>query len=186
MRIHALPVGACTRTEGGIDLEPRRAREVIGLGYHMKRNVLFLVLAWITCASWAASIYKWVDEKGITHFSEIPPTTQKAEEIRGPADPSAEAGGKPPAKNWQEQETEFRKRQLDRQEAARKQEESEREASGRKKQCAIEKRWLQKLQGAREVYEIDEDGKRVPLDEKGRSTEIERSKKLIESYCTAR
>jgi hypothetical protein len=38
---------------------------------------VFVVVSFV----WAAEIYKWVDEKGIVHYSDVPPPDKKAEEV---------------------------------------------------------------------------------------------------------
>ena len=74
----------------------------------MFKKVLILVLPLLAVATLAAPIYKWVDEKGVTHYSEKPPPKQKVQEIQvQPAPPAAGAeSGKSAAKSWQEQELE--------------------------------------------------------------------------------
>jgi len=48
----------------------------------MKRRLFFslAILIWVAIAS--AGIYKWVDEEGVTHYSETPPSHQRAKEVQ--------------------------------------------------------------------------------------------------------
>lgn len=55
--------------------------------------LLLLILAVVTAG---ATIYKWVDEKGVTHYSQTPPAKQKAQEIQAPPLPSAATEGSKP------------------------------------------------------------------------------------------
>ncbi len=49
----------------------------------MKRTPILVALALAAAASGAlAQFYRWVDEKGVTHYSASPPPGQKAQEIR--------------------------------------------------------------------------------------------------------
>ena len=154
----------------------------------MHKKMLLLVLSLLAVATLGATIYKWVDEKGVTHYSETQPPKQKVREIQvQPTPPAGAESGKPAAKSWQEQELEFRKRHAERQEAAKRQEEKEaaakREALARKQRCILARQNLHTLQMQRAVYSINEKGERVFLDDKTRAAEIQRMKKEVESFC---
>jgi len=154
----------------------------------MHKKILLLVLYLVTVGTLGATIYKWVDEKGITHYSETRPPKQKAQEIQvQPTPPAGAESGKPAAKSSQEQELEFRKRHAERQEAAKRQEEKEaaakREALARKQRCILARQNLHTLQKQRSVYSINEKGERVFLDDETRAAEIQRMKMEIESFC---
>jgi len=62
-------------------------------------------------------MYRWVDEKGVTHFSEDPPPEgakgQKFEPKVTPPSSTAAPSGDTPDK-WKGQEADFRKRQIER------------------------------------------------------------------------
>ncbi|MEN6585845.1 MAG: DUF4124 domain-containing protein [Sulfuricella sp.] len=80
-----------------------------------KKSQAFLLLV-LAAATIGATIYKWVDEKGVTHYSETPSPKQKAQEIQVPPPPPS-AGtpdGNPASKTWQEKEQEFQKRRTER------------------------------------------------------------------------
>lgn len=156
----------------------------------MHKKMLVLVLPLLALATMGATIYRWVDENGVTHYSETPPQ-HKAQEIQvEPTPPVGPQSGTPAAKSWQEQELEFQKRHAERQEATRKQEEQEaatrREALARKQRCLIARQNLHTLQMQRAVYSINEKGERVFLDDAARSAEIARMKKEVESFCEPR
>jgi len=93
--------------------------------------LLFLFAALAVTAE-GATMYKWVDERGITHYSDnAPASQQKAQELREKPTSSDVIikGAQPERKSWQEQEKEFQQRQEERknaeaQEAARKKNES--------------------------------------------------------------
>lgn len=154
----------------------------------MARKILVLVLLFLVVASLAAGIYKWVDEKGVTHYSDAPPSTRKARELDIPSTPrdGAQSQG-PAAKSWQEQELEFRQRHAARLEAERRQEQQDalnkRLALARKQRCIIAQQNLHVLQMQRAVYSLNEKGERVFLDDETRASEIARMKKEIETFC---
>lgn len=47
----------------------------------MKQHLFIFLALFITVAIASPGIYKWVDEKGVTHYSETPPPHQKAKEV---------------------------------------------------------------------------------------------------------
>ncbi len=62
-----------------------------------------------------AGVYKWVDEEGVTHYSDVPTREKKAREldIKPVLTPGPEVA-KPLPKTWQQQEQEFQKRRAER------------------------------------------------------------------------
>ena len=153
----------------------------------MSRYFLAL-LTFIWVVPTIAATYKWVDEKGVTHYSETPPPGRKAQEVQGqPTPPSGTQGAEPASDALQEQEREFQKRRIRREqadEAKRKQEADEKLlAALKKKKCARAQRNLQVLKIERPVYSINEEGKRVFVDDSARPAAIEAAKKGIEMYC---
>ncbi|HJV24154.1 MAG TPA: DUF4124 domain-containing protein [Aromatoleum sp.] len=144
----------------------------------------------VIAATMGATVYKWVDERGITHYSETPHPQGKSQEIQTPATPSQDADrNTPTAKSWQEQELDFRKRHLERQEAARKAEETEaaakRDALARKQRCIAARQNIYILENERKVFSINEKGERVFLPDDARAGEIARMRKEIEVFCDA-
>ncbi len=53
----------------------------------MRRYLLLFLMPVFAIVTSAATIYKWVDEKGVTNISETPPPGKKAEKIDAPAPP---------------------------------------------------------------------------------------------------
>lgn len=64
-----------------------------------------------------AEIYKWVDANGKTHYSEKKDDAGKAKVEQIKIKPPPESANAAPAQNWQDKEIEFRKRQIEKQEA---------------------------------------------------------------------
>lgn len=170
-----------------------------GVG-QMQRKWLLVVLLASAAAVLGATLYKWVDERGVTHYSETPPVKQKAQEIRiqspppsklegdksprAPPAPGAEVGKTAPPKTWHEKALEAQKRR----EAAEKQEEEEQQlarevALEKKRKCLAAQQNLHTLLTDRPVYWINEYGERVFIDDTKRATEIARAKREIQSYC---
>jgi type IV secretory pathway VirB10-like protein len=166
----------------------------------MHRKWLLLVLLPIATAILGATLYKWVDERGVTHYSETPPAKQKAQEIRiqppppsgaeseeppqAPRAPGTEGGKAAPPKTWQQKALEAQLRR----EAAERKEEAEQArareiAQQRLRRCLSARQNLHTLQTDRPVYQINEYGERVYIDDAKRAAEIERMKQEIQSNC---
>jgi len=166
----------------------------------MRRKWVLLVVLPIAVAALGATLYKWVDERGVTHYSETPPAKQKAQEIRvqppppsgaeeakpaqAPPVPEAEGRKAAPPKTWQEKALEAQKRR----EAIEKQEEEEQAlaqeiAKERRERCLAAQQNLHTLLTDRPVYHINEYGERVFIDDAKRAAQIARAKQEIHSYC---
>jgi len=159
----------------------------------MRSRDLFFALLVVATAASGAGIYKWVDEKGVTHFSELPPPgqpaqkPQKARAVGDETDPAAAAESTQPAgKSWQQKETEFRQRQIDRDAAARREQEPEAATKRLQRDCMQLRRRLEALQTWKGVEKVDEQGKRVVLSEKERTDMIQAHKQLIDQKCAGR
>ena len=128
-------------------------------------------------------MYKWVDEKGVTHYSETPPPDGKAQKIEvKPAQPTEAPRAK--SEDWKQREFEFRQRRLEKEladEKARKGE--ERDAASRKDRCLRAQRSLDLLRREVPIYEVNERGERVYLEDKDRAAELEKARKAIDTYC---
>jgi hypothetical protein len=150
------------------------------------RRGCFIALALTVLAhpALAQKIYKWVDEKGVTQYTTTLPPGGKAQTIRPP---SSGADPAPAAKSWQEQEVEFRARQVERAEAQHRQEQAtnrDRYNAARKREaCSNAHRSLQNLQQQRPVYSLDERGERQYLDDAQRAEAMRKSKAFIDQEC---
>ena len=144
---------------------------------------LAIVLAALTLAvgrAEAGTMYKWVDEKGVTHFSEDPPPDGKAQKIDvKPLPPTSNAPVAPP-QDWHARELELRQKRLDKEKAEKK---SEQDATQREARCLRAQRALDQLRRERPLYDVDKQGNRVYMDDKERAAEIESVRKAIEANC---
>jgi len=128
----------------------------------------------LAVAAPAQQMYKWVDEKGVTHFSADPPPdnakakAQKYEPKVTP--PSGEV--KPPSENpskWSGQEADFRKRQIERGKA---EEADAKQAKVRASRCDEAKRKLEWYESGR-IYRDNPDGTRVWMEESQRTAKLQ-------------
>src|SRR5882724_5738341 len=86
----ALPAVPVRRGQNGGCLNPRlrhKARMILCLPFSVKRNsklfraLLHFLILLATAAPALAQVYKWVDERGVTHYGERPPQGSKASEV---------------------------------------------------------------------------------------------------------
>jgi len=134
-----------------------------------------------------AGLYKWVDEKGVTHYSDTPPPKGKAIKVPEPSLPATGGTEATKQKSWKELEQEFRVRQLER-ERAEREEEAEREAgqiadARRKRECANAHARINFLAGRKIIWRYTAEGKRIYLSDEERSAEIDRLKNFIDTNC---
>ena len=136
-------------------------------------------LVWTTPAT-AQTVYKWVDEKGLTHYGEQPPAGVNAEKVgsyrrtspspgSGSASASSADSAATPVKPEQ---TAAPKPQLTPEQAKRKQE-----------RCAEEKQRLSSLQSNGRVRMALPDGGFKFLSEEEIAAEVETTKAVIEDSC---
>jgi hypothetical protein len=141
-------------------------------------RMLLIALALALPAA-AQQMYKWVDEKGTTHFSEYPPPDGKGGKVDVKPAPANEKSYNPDS--WRERELESRQRRA--QQAITEETDRKREEASRAQNCRRAREGLDTMKNARRVYNLDEKGERVYLDEKQRAAELERHTRDAEKYC---
>ena len=134
----------------------------------------------------AHGIYKWVDEKGVTHFSEHPPADgRKATKVEPKVTPPSGPAAAPT--DWKKKEQDSRKQRIERDqtdEAARAR--AHNDAAERANKCNRAKRDLEVLSLQVPVYSKNERGERVYVEDKDRESEKAAARRVIEANCDAR
>jgi uncharacterized protein DUF4124 len=145
----------------------------------MIRSLAF-VLALAPFPLAAQQMYKWVDEKGTTHFSEYPPPEGK--------DKATKVEVKPPAIDnkynpdaWREKERAAREERAKQGVAA--DDAKKREQATNASRCQRAREGLDTVKNSRRVYNVDEKGERVYMDDKDRPAAIEKWQREVEQYC---
>ena len=116
----------------------------------------------------AQTMYKWVDEKGVTHFSDDPPPegTKSAAKIEvKPIVPD-----KAPVDNWKQRELESKQRravQGVKDENARRQEEAQ-----RARRCYDAKQRVDTMTHSRRIFHLNDKGERVYLEDDQRGAQL--------------
>ena len=145
----------------------------------MIRTVLVLLVLMPLAA--AAQMYKWVDEKGVTHYSEAPPPDGKGAKVElkasGPAEPA-------PAIDWKQKELDARQQRIQKEQREDHQKASEANAKAvRTNRCLQSQRELSIVQMQRPIYQLNDKGEKVYLEDKDRQREIDGWKENVRKYC---
>lgn len=148
------------------------------------RTVAAACLALAAFAAGAQTMYKWVDEKGTTHFSEHPPPDgKKAARVEPKVTPPSSPAAAPPkndSQSWRAQEAEFRKRQVER---GQRDQAEQRERVERGQQCSEARRRLASLLNSSRIYRDHEDGTRTYLNEAQRDATVAEQRARVKEHC---
>jgi hypothetical protein len=116
----------------------------------------------------AEQVYKWVDDKGVTHFSQTPPDKEPSQtlDVRtapATAPESAAAGAKKDADAKPQRTDEQRKQRAER--------------------CKGAQEALAKLEGSEPIVRYGEKGEQIPVADDERPKYIEQVKKVMAQQC---
>lgn len=141
-----------------------------------------VLLGWLVLAGMTqAAIYKWVDDQGVTQYSQHPPSDRPAETVAPPPRPGADAAAA-------QKKLEETLQGLDADRKARAESEQEQEklaatAEQRRKNCTAARDDLTKLTTGGRKRLIGPDGVASYMAEEDRQAYIEKARKQIEEFC---
>ena len=146
---------------------------------------LIVLLAFFLLPSLAqaqAQILKCVGSGGRVEFASTCPPGTKAQNTGISNTPAAASST--PSKSLSDRDAEFRKRQLEQLEAAKKTDEKTRDAADRSQNCDSAQGYLRSLQGGMRIAKTDpKTGERIYIEDADRSAEIERAQRAVETNC---
>jgi hypothetical protein len=131
----------------------------------------------------AQTMYKWVDEKGVTHFSQEPPTDAKAEKKATKVTPKVvppSGGGSYDPNAWKAKDAEARKRGVERGQQAQA---GAKDDAQRAEECERARSRLGMLQTTAPIFRTNPDGSRSYMEDKTREAEIARAKEVEAQAC---
>jgi hypothetical protein len=158
----------------------------------MLRIVSSLVLVLLATTSAYCEVYKWVDADGTVHYSDQPPQGDVKEQglgiksgTSGTEAPGTEKAAPKSAgpKTYIEQGAEFRKRQVEAEEKAKKEQKALADAKEAEQNCERARSSLQSLQTGQRVSVYNEKGERAYLDDNAREQEIGNTQKAVDFWC---
>jgi hypothetical protein len=130
----------------------------------------------------AAQMYKWVDEKGVAHFSETPPPDGKATKIE-----VKPATGNPipaPVPDWKQKDLEARQQRIQKEQQEKQGEaQAQNQAAARRSRCLESQRQLDIVRRPRPVYQMNDKGEKVYLEDEQREREIAGWQANVKKYC---
>lgn len=144
------------------------------------RPLLLAAILVFASSSAHAQVYKWVDAQGKVHFSDQPPPGAVQAPSATPAAPSATASQ---PKSYVEKEMEFRKRRIEAEEARKKQEDQIAETRVKQQNCVNAKGNLKNLEDGGRVFEYNDKGERVFLNDNARQQAIREARQAVDSWC---
>lgn len=143
----------------------------------------WIVAGWLAAVGLAqAAMYKWVDENGVTQYSQYPPPNRKTEVMVPPPPPAEDPDGtqKKLEATLQKQDEQRKAAETAEQEQAKARDETE----IRTKNCQIARSNLAKLTAGGRKRIVGPDGVATYLTDEDRETKIAEAKQQIEKYCT--
>ncbi|TMH26100.1 MAG: DUF4124 domain-containing protein [Betaproteobacteria bacterium] len=167
-----------------------KGRMILCLLFGVKRNsklfrALLHFLIFLAAAAPAfAQVYKWVDERGVTHYGERPPQGSKASEVpnrlASPAPGGAAAEANNPKDPSPEQSQARPKDQDARQSPTKTESRQDVEAAKRQQLCNQQRALLERLKQSPPSFTLNEKGEQIPLDN---SAAIARQEKFAAEQC---
>ncbi len=125
----------------------------------------------------SAALYKWVDANGRVVYSDQPPMGNVKAEVVGAAAPASNPDA---VRELANKEAELKKRQLDRQDDAKKSEKARADAQKLASVCMQARAQAAGLRRADvAMHRLNEKGERVVMDEATRKTEADRLDQLV-------
>jgi uncharacterized protein DUF4124 len=149
------------------------------------------VIGWIaafaamtTFPVFAQQMYKWVDDKGITHYTDAPPPDGRASKVD--IRPTPPSGPVPPPVDYKQKEIDSRgekvqKDQQEKKDAAQ----AASEKALKKGRCVEAQRQLIVLSAQRPVYTVNAKGEKVYMEDEKRAAEIDKWQERAKTYCEA-
>ena len=163
---------------------------ILCLLFSVKRNsklfraLLHFLIFLATAVPAFAQVYKWVDERGVTHYGERPPQGSKASEVpnrlASPAPGGAGAEANNPKGPNPEQGQVRPKDQDPRQSPNKAESRQDAEAAKRAQLCNQQRALLERLKQSPPSFTLNEKGEQIPLDN---SAAIARQEKFAAEQC---
>lgn len=135
----------------------------------------------------SAQVYKWTDENGVTHYSQVPPPEDQEASIEDiPAEPENAGIGLPTDENLGNPATnpgQPSAADLRRQQIARSGDQREAEQMDIESLCARTRAQLDEIEPNRRVYYTDDKGETVRMDDQERVDQVAQLRAILDTNC---
>ncbi len=129
----------------------------------------------------AGGLYKWVDEKGVVHYSDTPPAGKAAKKFEASPQPLLDNTQAPPhSRSWQEQLQDSNERRF---REGKGQQEQQKKVQEAESKCRQARSALESLKQERPLYRVGKDGERIYLEDAERGGFAEKWQKQADTYC---
>jgi hypothetical protein len=151
---------------------------ILCLLFSVKRNsklfraLLHFLIFMAAAAPALAQVYKWVDERGVTHYGERPPQGSKASEVPNKLASPAPGGAGAEANNPKDPNPG--------QSPSKAESRQDVEAAKRQQLCNQQRALLERLKQSPPSFTLNEKGEQIPLDN---SAAIARQEKFAAEQC---
>ena len=141
------------------------------------------IIALLVANAANAQIYQWKDESGKTFLSDKPPPGQVRVQRKLAPESATPASSEATQKSLADREFEYRKRQKESQESAKKSDTEQAAAADKRENCENARRRLQALESGERITMRDDKGERYFLEDAQREQEIARVRQAVQSNC---
>ena len=142
--------------------------------------MLLVVLFYASAVTAGDKIYKWTDDEGNVHFGSKPPAAAEAEKVTVKTHDPGDAASKDLERIKKENE----KAQKARKEKAAEQAKQAADEATKRERCARARTQLANLQSATRVYDTDDAGNRVHIDQEKREEAMKKVQEVIDKSCS--
>jgi hypothetical protein len=142
----------------------------------------WLLLSWLLLplAAGAQGLYKWVDEKGVVHYSDTPPAGKPGQKLNIAPPPPLDSQAPQRSRSWQEQLQDSNER---RHQEEKQQMEARQKAREAEQKCLRARSALDSLQRDRPLYRVDQQGERVFMEDAERRRLAESWQQQADAHC---
>ena len=145
----------------------------------MRRWLLIWLL--LPLAAAAQGLYKWVDEKGVVHYSDTPPAGKSGEKLKAKPQPSLDGTqAAPRSRSWQEQLQDSNERRF---QDDKKQKEAQQRTQEAEQKCQRARNALDSLKQERPLYRVDKEGERSFMEDEERHRLIDGWQQQADANC---
>ena len=127
-----------------------------------------------------AQMYKCVDERGVTSYSDKPRPGCKGAEVDIKPSPRIGTAAPAPSRDLRQDEADFQRRRIQRE---REEEKAATSRAALERRCASLHIELQRLAGAGRLYTVNAKGEKKEVDEAARQARVSALKAEIERQC---
>lgn len=128
------------------------------------------------------TVYKWVDDQGITHYSQTPPPAKQFNTVEPPPPPAQDP--QQAAKKLQEMQQSMDEKRQARDEQAKQQDQRSAELEADRKACQEARKRLEVLQSHGRIRAHSPDGESRILTPEQRQAHIAKTRQVIAGTCS--